>query len=786
MRQTGGAIVQRNIGWPAQATDEKAPFRDWSVPPVQAEPSAKLRELLRAFLRRRKLIFLTLLVLNAISFVAVHMIKPRYTAEATLIIGPRQAQVLDLKAVLSGLSGDSEAIESEVQMLRSRRVARSVVQQLHLDENPEFNPPPKAPGLMADLPRLMTVMTGLARTKWNGIAGRYAPALMLPETAALAVSPDGGDGTLRDATDSRTRDPLALTIDNFLRHLAVTPKGHSRVVSVSFDSNDPSLAAAAANEVVNTYIADQLNAKREATASAHKWLEDRVAEMREQVINADQAVAAYRRRAGITQGRTGTLLSEQISTLGEQAVQARITRSNAEARLQALQNTPAASRRLDSLPEVQGSVVIQGLRAQESTLLAQAADLSRTYGEQHPRVAAARAAAGAVEGRIASEIGKIAGALQDEVRTAQAREAMLSANLASLRRDVDRGTESEVELSALQHEAEANRALYDRLLARSRETNVEGGLQQPDAQVISAADAPDNPSFPNPVIILPIFFLASCIATVLLVFTVEFFDNGFSSLEQVEATLGVAALGVVPRLKRGAGGRRELATYQSEHAQSAFGEAVRSLHTSLMLSSGDQPPKVVLISSAMPGEGRSSVVLSLARLMASCGKRVVVVDCDLRRPALHKAFGGSQSPGLIDCLSGKAQVFDVLQCDVSSPAYLVAAGSKGWVSPDLFASEEMRKLVATLSDRFDLVLLNSSPVLAVSDTRNLCQLADKTVFVVRWQDTRRFAVVAALRQVLEAGGSLAGVLLSMVDLKQYSKHSITGFYQRRIGLYLSE
>jgi len=736
-------------------------------PPVlQLEPAAKLRKLFQAFLRRRWLIVSMLVALNTVSFLAVQHIKPRYTAEASLIIGSRQAQVLDLKAVLAGLSGDVEAIESEVQLLRSRKVVRQVVLQDKLDQNPEFNPPPPQPGVLSVArDRVVALATNL----WT----RYAPrSLQSPASeAAPLASPE----------PSRTRDPIAITIDNVLRRTSISPKGHSRVVTVSFEAGDPVLAANVANDLINTYIADQLAVKREATASAHKWLEDRVAEMREQVINADHAVAAYRQRAGITRSRTGNLLSEQISTVGEQLMQARSARAAAEARVQAAQG----GQRVDSMTEATTSPTVQALRGQEATMSAQVAELSRTYGPGHPKLIAARAALSAIGGQIRAELGKTGVSLQQELRAAQARETALAASLGSLRRDADSGGENEVELRALEHEAEANRALYDRLLTRARETNVEGGLQQPDAQIVSMADPPERPSFPNPMVILPIFFVASVIATVLVVFAVDAIDNGFSSLEQVESALGVRALGVVPRLKRRMM-RRHMVHRQSVRMQSAFGEAVRNLHTGLMLSGSDQPPKVVLVTSAVPGEGKSSIVLSLARLMASCGKRVVVLDCDLRRPALHKAFGGSAGPGLIDCLSGKALVSDVLQCDTMSPAYLIAAGEPGRNSPDLFASEEMRKLLATLSERFDLVLIDSSPILAVSETRHLCRLADKTLMVVRWQSTRRFAVAVALRRVFEAGGSLAGVLLSVVDLNKFARHSSIGFYQRRIGLYLSE
>ena len=739
--------------------------RDWPAQP-QPDPGMKVRAIWAALLARKKLIGLTLLALNLAGFAALHAIKPRYTAEATLLIGSRQEQVLDLKAVLAGLSGDSEAIESEMQLIRSRKVGQQVVGQLRLDEKPDFAPRPPSPS------RLSAALA-VATTLWNAGAARYAPILRLPDPQPAVAVP--------------SRDPAATTVDNVLRHVGVAPKGRSRVVSVTFDSNDPATAAAGANAFANTYIANQLRQKQEATANARRWLDDRVAEMREQVINADGAVAAYRRRTGITPSRTGTLLNEQVSTLGEQQVQARIAQTNADARLRAMQG----GRNLDALPEVQASATVQALKAQQAQLAAQVAELSRTLGSQHPKLLAARSALASVDSQLGIETGRIAAAIADESRTAKARDDALTANLTTLRQDVATSTDAQAELNALQHEADANRALYDRLLARSRETRVEGGLQQADAQVVSVAEPPEAPSFPNPAVILPIFFLASCIFTALLVFMLELRDTGFRSVEQVEAMLGITAVGTMPRLGRSDRSRRGLASFRADRNHTAFAEAVRSLHTSLMLSGSDHPPKVVLVASAVPGEGRSSVVLSLARLMSNCGKRVVVVDCDMRRPAMHGAFGASRGPGLTDVLAGKLPLVDALQPDKSSPAMLLAAGTDhslpGFgLPPDLFASEPMRVVLEVLSQRFDLVLLDSSPLLAVSDTRNLCRLADRTLMVVRWESTPRFVVAAALRQVLEAGGRMAGVLLSVVDLKRYARHSTSGTYQRRIGLYLSE
>ncbi len=737
--------------------------------PSPSTPGTRMRQIGRMFLRRSWLILSVLLVLNGLAVFAISRVTPRYTAEASLIIGPRQAQVMDVKAVIDGLSSDTDVIESELQLLRSRRIAREVVAKLGLDQTAEFNPGDGSPTLreriVSAVNARMEMLAALLPASWR-------PAV----TVSSHPTPS--------AVESE-RDPLGRSTDALLAHLYVAPKGRSRVIGVSVESADPALAAAAANAVSEGYIENQLRSKLDATEHAHKWLDERVREMRDQVVNADQAAEAYRRKVGIVQGRNGTLLAEESSALGEKIIQAHVDRANAEARLQVVSAALALPRGILGLPEAQGSTVVQALRIQENALLQRAAELSHRFGENFPKLAELRSQISDVRSRLRQEVERVADNLREEVRTTQTREEYLKGTLANMRQEVGVGMQGEIELRALQHEADADRALYDRLLARSKETNVESGLQQPDAQMISRAESPELPSFPNPALILPIFFLTSVIVALLLVFAMEHLDHGFSSLEQVEATLGITALGVVPWLRRSARLRQPPENYILDRPDSQYGEGVRSLYTSLRLSDMDQPSKVVLVASALPGEGKTTTVLSLARLMASCGKRVAMIDCDLRRPALHAVFGAPQSPGLTDCLAGRAALSQVLRCDSLSDAWLIAAGSQIQTAPDLFASDAMRQLIATLSEQFDLVLLDSAPVLAVSDTRNLCRLVDKIVFVVRWQATRRFAAQPALRQIIEAGGNVAGVLLSMVDFRRYARFADRGFYHPQIRLYLS-
>ena len=270
--------------------------------PTPTPPTLKLRAVGDMLRRRGRLIALVTLALTAVAVVAVTRITPRYTAQADMMISPRQQQVVDLKAVLAGLTGETEVVESEIQVLRSRELAKGVVQQLDLDKNAEFNPALAAPGLGARVKAFL------------GVQGRWLDALL----------PASLQGALRhNAPEPDAADPMSIPVDAFLRRLGVAAKGHSRVISVTFDSADPVLAAKAANSAVDAYIAAQVMAKRDATIGAHKWLNERVAELREQILSDGAAVEAFRRRAGLTQGRVGALVSEQVTETGEQVIRAK-------------------------------------------------------------------------------------------------------------------------------------------------------------------------------------------------------------------------------------------------------------------------------------------------------------------------------------------------------------------------------------------------------------------------------------------------------------------------------
>ena len=351
----------------------------------------------------------------------------------------------------------------------------------------------------------------------------------------------------------------------------------------------------------------------------------------------------------------------------------------------------------------------------------------------------------------------------------------LEIEIARLQARLDSQTDAETTLAAWQTELEANDKLYAPILARLKETGVQdASLVQADARIISYATVPSAPSHPRKNLIVSSAFVASTILGILLVMLLEQLDSGFRSRDQVEAATGVTVLGMVPRLSAGWFGTAEPHNDILDRPNTVLAESFRTLRTSLLLSDVDNPPRTVLVTSSVPSEGKSITALALARTTAKHDQKCLIIDGDLRYPSLHKAFGVENEIGLIDYLSRNTPLEEIIQIDFRSGAHYILAGQSIPHSTDLLGSEKMRALLAALGDIYDLVVIDTPPVLALSDTLVLLRRVDKTVFLVQWEKTRRETVFAGLRQVMDAGADLAGIVLTQVDLKRQAQYRYGG------------
>lgn len=732
------------------------------VPAVVEDREIDLRSILAMLRRRKSVIFGTVAAVLLVTLLVLIQLTPRYTSSAELMLNTRQQNVVDIETVVSGLNVDAGAfqtgVQSEVNIITSRSLARRVVEKLGLMQDPEFN----------------------ASLRQHSALDYINPLYWLETAARRGMSLVGLGAELERPREARTQEEeesaaLSSVISAFLEHLTVSNDRRSYSIVVSFTSEDPEKAAVIANAVADQYLVDQLEAKFEATRRATAWLNERLADLREKVKESETALQAYREQANLIDNQGQTVSAQQLSELNSQLILARTERAQTEARLRRVRELVKTGG-VDSSPDVLASPLIQRLREQESDLQRQQAELSGRYGERHPTMINLRAEIRDLRSKIDAEVNKIVLSLANEVEVARARESTLASNLASIQQNVGELSRASVRLNELQREADANRSLFETFLNRFKETSNQDQIIQPDARIISAAEVPAWPSFPRKKVILALALGISLFLGVFLALLIERLDNGFRSPEQVERLTGVPGLGLIPAVR--ASRKSQPQDYLLQKPTSAYAEALQSVRTALHFSNVDHPPKVILVTSALPEEGKTTFSISLARLAARSGLKVVLVDGDMRRPKIARVLGLEADAGLRELLAGDALIPGVLHKDEPSGMHIIPSQPDTPGPQDLLGSRRMRDLIRQMSSLYDLVVIDSPPIIAVSDAIVLSGLADATLVMVRWETTPREVTISAIRQLRQSGGRIAGAVLTRVNMRKNARFSYgdTAYY----------
>ena len=713
--------------------------------------------------RRRKALIATVTVLGLVfaTFV-VSNITPMFTATADVMIQTEGPSVVDFQAVAAGVGTDSVAVASQVQILMSRKLIEKLIEEAGLLEDPEFNPwrRERRPGLLSQL-------LGMLPESWGQALGLASPV----------AEP-------RDAADQLALE-MGTVADAVLARLQVLPVRSTYVIELSFTSVDPAKAARIVNQLANLYIVDQLEAKFEATEQANAWLSTRLEDLRAQVVEAEGLVSTYRINANLGSENSQSLIEQQLTQANAQLTLAASDRAAAEARYQQVQAL-LQQQGSNSVAEVLSSPLIQSLREREAEAKRTLAELSTRYGERHPDIINAKAEIADLQATISGEVEKIIQNLANEVAVARARERSIEQTVNQLNERFNTERGDTVRLRELEREADATRQLYDTMLARFKETSEQENIQQPDARLISDAVEPRSPSRPKKDVIILAAGIFSFVLGVGLAFLLEQLNRGFRSLDQARQFLGMPGLVEVPLVR---GGRPKLPQDLVMAAPtSAYAEAIRSTQTALALANVDDPPRVVAIVSSVPEEGKSALSASLARLAAQGGRRVVLVDCDLRRPQHHRMLGARRSPGLTEVLAGTATLDEVLIADDKSPIQVVTSGGEVPSPHDILQSQRMKALIADLRGRYDLVILDTPAILAVADGLIVANMADAALMVVRWEKTPREVAATAVRSLRSVGTKLMGLALSQVDQKVQARYGYSsyGYYYGRYKSYYSK
>jgi succinoglycan biosynthesis transport protein ExoP len=675
---------------------------------------------------RRRISVLGGIMLSALvlAVAVLFALTPRYTAEVLVLIESQESNIVTLDSVVAGLSGDAESVQSEAHVLRSRALADRVVQKLDLVNDLEFN---------------------------------------------RALSDPQADP---DSVNFSSSQEYSSLLDLFQERLQVSPQENSRVISLRFSSESPEKAANIANTLADEYIQSRLETKFEFTQRANTWLAERIKGLREKLAADEANIESMRQQYGLLEGNGSTLVTQELIELNTQLVMARTARAEAEARLQQTRRLVDSVGGVGSASEVLDSPLIQRLREQEIEVERRVAELSSELGELHPRMVQLRAEALDLKTRIENEVNKIVTAQKNQVDVARARERSLQNSLDKLKDKVAAGNQNMVKLQALQREADASRGLLDTMLAREKETMYQQDMdfQQPDVNVFSPATIPANPSFPSKPIVFGLAVIGSLLLGLLAILVIELLDSGFRSGEQIEQFTGVPSMGFIPMVKIPED-YESVAAYVSARPGAAFGEAVRTLNWSLSLAFPDQPPQVVLLTSSVPGEGKTTVASSLATIQSIAGQRTLLIDADIRRPGCHRVCGVDKEPGLTNLLAEGLNVDDVLVTSEWSSLQILPAGMPTTHATNLLGSAKMSALLVELRKKFDLIVIDSPPLMAAADARLLSRYADATILAVAWGSTKRQAVKMSARQLISAGARLAGGLLTMVNVKKHAQYS---------------
>ncbi|HET6520453.1 MAG TPA: polysaccharide biosynthesis tyrosine autokinase [Geminicoccaceae bacterium] len=735
-----------------------------------ADEELNLRELWRALTRRKWVLALTVLLITGGTYLYVSQLTPRYMAEALVRIQTRDAQVVNIQGVVEELVADAATMESEIESLRSRAFARRLVEDLKLDQDPEFNVAlrPEEPSLVGYINPLRYLPE-----EWGsavaGLLEREPTAVPFDEEAlAEALAPELN--SVNNATGTVTS------------RLQADQIGRSHVISLKFESEDPAKAARIANAAAEAYLVDQIEEKFRAAERATGWLRERIAELRAELSETEGKIVRYRQENRLvnTDERSNPV-TLQLTQLNTQLALAQAQRAESEARASQVRSLFNSEGGIDAAAKVLTSPLMVALREEEADLQRRMSELATTFGERHPTMVGLRADAESVREKMQDEVRRILTDLENEVVVARARERELQNSLGGLEGQSATLDMAEVELNNLNREAQANRELLGTFITRFREIVEQQGLQKPDAQIVSAADAPRFPSYPRKVAFLAVAFGASMLLGVLLVFVIERWDSGFGfrSAEEIQSVAGLRSLALVPDLARREAQGIPAEEYVLQRPSSAFAEALQRVRTNLFLANGNRPPRSVLITSSIPLEGKTTIAASLARQSARSGMKVLLIDADLRRPRLHEIIGVANQNGLSEVLTGLVSRAEAIRRDErSSGLDFMPAGAGATSPPDLFRSQVTRRLIEELEAVYDLVIIDSPPVAAVSDSFTLSGLIAKTIYIVRWERTPRNVALSGLAQLAEAGADIAGVVLSRVNVRKHARYGYadSGYY----------
>lgn len=687
----------------------------------------------RVLQKRRWLVFAALGAVVALVTIISFILPKRYEASARVLLDLEGTDDLGLEQVVMPIGLDlNTKLETQIHIVQSDTIANAVIKQVGLQHNKDF-----AGSLTAPSGRDFDSLSLQDRAKLNKLFHKSLNVQLIPKT---------------------------------------------QIVEVHFRSKDPQLAAQVANAVTNTYIEHNFQTKYKATLQASDWLTKQLDDLKKHAESAQETLTDYQKKTGILgTDETHNIIVDKLEELNKELSAAEGDRILKEAKYRiAMTENP------ELIANIAPESVLGALYKERAEIRSQYAQMAAKYGAAYPRVVQLQSQLNELDSAIKQEVEKVGETVRAEYQAALKSEQMLQASFDKQKGEAYKLNEDAIQYAILRRDVESSRDLYDGLLKKLKEAGIMAGLKSSNINIVDQAGVPVEPIEPNIPLNISLALLGGLLGGVALAFVVENVDNSIRTPQDIETYCSLPSLGVIPsiavngknghRLPVRTGRKEAMLPVTMEHRNSGGAEAFRALRTSLLLSSPGAPPQVILVTSAMMQEGKSFTALNLAVVLAQTGQKVLLVDSDMRRPAVHKYLGIPMNRGLSACLAGTEQPGDiVVKVDEIPGLHVIPAGHMPPYPSEMLASDTMPQLIQRWREEFRYIVIDTPPVLAVTDAVVCARNADVVVLIARSEKTGRQSLVRTREVLRKSRANIAGVVVNdlsfnSVEYRQYYGH----------------
>jgi len=734
----------------------------FQIPTWLPPQESALREYLRVLIKRKWTVIGCLLTIFSIVTIATLKMTPIYRASGSIAINKPDYNLVNFKD--SGNMGaefyDPTDLDTEVNILQSDLLALDVIRRLNLDKMPEFGGKPGGP------------------------------------SSALSLDPLQADSAR-----------AAALLGAFKSGLRVSLKPNTRIVVIQYTSTNAQVASNIVNTLASTYVEQNFKTKFESTMQASDWLTKQLEDLQMRVETSQEKLVKYQKEHEILgTDEKQNIITEKLGELNKQLTSAEAERMQKESLYRLVQGgdvdavaTAASILESTGTGGASPSSLLTGLHTKQADLKIQVAELSTQFGPAYPKVAQLNSQLDEIGHQIELELKKMAERVKGEYLAALQQEQLLGAQFDRQKQEANKLNENAIEYSLLKRDVDTNRQLYEGLLEKLKEAGVTAGLKSNNIRVVDVARAPTAPTEPNIPRNLAFALVLGLTSGVGLAFLLENMDNTVRTTEQAQVVSGLPPLGMIPLGSTNAtssGGFKRLNVASSKEVvelvtvsrpQSQMAESYRALRTSLLLSNLGSPPKVIMITSARPQEGKTTTSINVAIVLAQKGVRVLLIDADLRRPSVHKTLGMGPRSGLSNVLTGSATLEQTITRSPILPNLsILAAGTPPPNPAELLASAQMKDMLDDLREQYDHIVIDTPPTLSVTDAVVLSPRVDSVVLVIRSGQTTKQALRRSRDILMQVNARVTGVLLNAVDLSSPDYYYYYEYQGKYGGLYYRE